>query len=162
MVDAGLFVGGVVVTLFAGILNGSWNICVKPDAPALVRAVEPEGEKEGWNYDHAWMSMMSSAIPINLAICFAFIKPSSLFDIVASSTTSDLALICVFSFLWGLGTYGFGLSIQIAGLGMGTTLNMGVIVVVGTFLPLLLDVQSKLNTASGYTIIGGLMICTFR
>eukprot|EP00520_Triparma_pacifica_P004156 CAMPEP_0118647286 /NCGR_PEP_ID=MMETSP0785-20121206/8523_1 /TAXON_ID=91992 /ORGANISM="Bolidomonas pacifica, Strain CCMP 1866" /LENGTH=279 /DNA_ID=CAMNT_0006539365 /DNA_START=355 /DNA_END=1191 /DNA_ORIENTATION=+ len=37
---------------------------------------------------------------------------------------------------------------------------MGVIVVVGTFLPLLLDIESKLNTASGYTIIGGLFVCS--
>ncbi|GMH59647.1 hypothetical protein TrRE_jg8080 [Triparma retinervis] len=106
------------------------------------------------------MTMMASAIPLNVAICFSLIKPSTLFDIIGSSKTSDVALICVFSFLWGLGTYGFGLSIQIAGLGMGTTLNMGVIVVVGTFLPLLLD--SKLDTSSGYTIIGGLFVCTLR
>lgn len=149
MVDTGLFVSGVAITLAAGLLNGSWNTCVKDNAPSLFKTLN-----DGWTYDIAWCTMMMSAIPVNIILCFAFISPATLGEIISSSTTSDVVLICVFSFLWGLGTYGFGISVQIAGLGMGTTLTMGVIVVVGTFLPLLLDIESKLNTASGYTIIG--------
>lgn len=161
MVAVGEFIGGVLLTLFAGLLNGSWNIVVKPTAPPSLRAVGTQEDKPPkWEYEHAWMSMMINAIPVNVAICFALIAPDMLFSIVSDSTTSDVLLICLFSFLWGLGTYGFGLSIQIAGLGMGTTLNMSVIVVVGTFLPLLLDVEAKLATASGYIIVGGLFVCT--
>jgi len=57
------------------------------------------------------------------------------------------------------GTFGFGMAVQVAGLGMGTTLTMSVIVVIGTLLPLILDVEGKLLTVSGSLVVLGLLVC---
>ena len=102
---------------------------------------------------------MLHATWFSLALCLAFLTPSTLSLIVSSASTSDVSLIVFFSFVWGLGTFGFGLSVQVAGIGMGTTLTMSVIVLVGTLLPLLLDVNGKLLTKSGGLILLGLAIC---
>ena len=103
--------------------------------------------------------MFFHALWVNLAICLSIIPPSSVVSIVQKSEATDLAALGVFSILWGLGTYGFGYAVQIAGMGLATTLIMGVIVVVGTFLPLLLDPHGSLFTPSGGVVVFGIIIC---
>ena len=140
--------GGVALTLLAGVLNGSWNMSVKHRSPRILRIIG-DVEQGGWDHRLAWMVMMIHATWINLLLSLLLIPPSTIGAVISSSKGSDVGLVVFFSFLWGLGTYGFGLAVQIAGIGMGTTLTMGVIVVIGTFLPLVLDVKGKLATLSG-------------
>ena len=156
------FLAGALVTLLAGILNGSWNICVSPKAPDLLRSVglstpSPSASPPSapgpltkppleWTYDHAWLSYSLHSIWVNVLLSLLLVPPGPLFSTVSESPASDVVLIILFSALWGLGTYGFGVAVQVAGLGLGTTLTMSVIVVVGTLLPLLLDVENKLFT----------------
>lgn len=155
------FLAGAVITLLAGMLNGSWNICVSPSAPSFLRSVGPSKASAAeasaadagpvvkaepdWTYDHSWLSYSLHSMWFNVLLSFLLVPPGPLFSTVSSSPASDVVLIVLFSALWGLGTYGFGVAVQVAGLGLGTTLTMSVIVVVGTLLPLLLDVSGKVR-----------------
>lgn len=54
--------------------------------------------------------MMIFSIPINIVICLGLLTPTIFVETLKEGTTGDIILICFFSFLWGLGTYGFGMS----------------------------------------------------
>ena len=164
-VGFGEFMGGVALALLAGVCNGSWNISVKDKSPTFFRIVPPYGGKEGmggWDQRLSLMVMMIHVCWLNLLVTFLLVPPITLGQVILSSKGSDIALVVIFSFLWGLGTFGIGFAVQIAGIGMGTTLTMSVIVVSGSFLPLLLDVKGKLATVSGGIILGGLLVCSLR
>lgn len=62
----------------------------------------------------------------------------------------------MFSLIWGVGTLLFGLACKIAGVGLGTNLSMGIIAVIGTFLPLI--TEDTLISAAGGVICVGLAI----
>ena len=101
--------------------------------------------------------MINAAI-VNTILCVILLDWNFL-TIIREAETAHILAICFFSLLWGFGNVGFGYSIQIAGIGLGTTLTMSVIAVIGTLLPLLLDVDGMLLTASGGVIVLGLFIC---
>jgi hypothetical protein len=161
MVATGEFVAGLFLTLAAGVLNGGWNICVKDSAPSFIKAVDTAASKDPsiFTFDHAWAMGMFHAAWFNVALCLVMLGPETISGTVQAAAASDLAMIVLFSVFWGIGTWGFGFSIQIAGIGMGTTLTMSVIVVVGTLLPLLIDVHGKLLTTQGCLIVLGLAVC---
>ena len=101
--------------------------------------------------------MINAAI-VNTILCSILLDWNFL-EIVGKAKTADILAICFFCFLWGFGNVGFGYGVQIAGVGLGTTLTMSVIAVIGTLLPLLMDVNEMLLTASGGVIVLGLFIC---
>ncbi|CAN0182778.1 unnamed protein product, partial [Phaeothamnion confervicola] len=70
----------------------------------------------------------------------------------------DLALLCVFSFLWGRGTLFYVLGIDLLGAGLGICLVMSLLVVIGTVLPLVRDYAGQAGSAAALVTIGGLCL----
>lgn len=77
--------------------------------------------------------------------------------ILAETSPLSIILVVLFSLIWGVGTLLFGLACKIAGVGLGTNLSMGIIAVIGTLLPLIVD--GTLITIAGAVICVGLIIC---
>jgi len=175
MASAGSIAGGLLLISLAGILNGSWNASFSPKANLAVGRPEPKpsnGENTDGDdnsteepindltYHHAFALFQTYAAIINIPICIYWAGGIQRVNAVlgeAARTPSTIILVVIFSIIWGVGTLLFGLACKIAGVGLGTNLSMGVIAVIGTFLPLI--VEDTLITAAGGVICAGLAIC---
>jgi hypothetical protein len=146
--------------------KGSWNAAFSPRTNlAVVRLEKPscqEGEAQqsinDLTYHHAFALFMTYAAIINIPICIYWAGgPHRTYAILAETNLTSLVLVSVFSIIWGIGTVLFGLACKIAGVGLGTNLSMGIIAVIGTFLPLI--IKDTLISAAGGVICVGLAIC---
>ncbi len=111
-------------------------------------------------YHHAFALFQTYAALINIPICIYWAGgPQRTQAILAETDSVAILLVIMFSIVWGVGTVLFGLACKIAGIGLGTNLSMGIIAVIGTFLPLI--IEETLITATGGVICVGLVICCF-
>jgi hypothetical protein len=156
-------------------LLGSWNASFSPKANLAVGRPEPKpsnGENPNGDdksteepindlrYHHAFALFQIYAVIINIPICIYWAGGIQRVNAVlreAARTPSTIILVVIFGIIWGVGTLLFGLACKIAGVGLGTNLSMGVIAVIGTFLPLI--VEDTLLSAAGGVICAGLAIC---
>lgn len=130
-----------------------------PTRPSPERRRAKRKTRIDLDYHFAWVLFQTYAALINIPICLYWAGgPQRTGYIISNTSTTDIILIVIFSLLWGIGSVGFGLACRIAGVGLGTNLTMGTIMILGTFLPLLLE--NVAWTASGIIIIAGLVICS--
>ena len=130
---------GLVLVVFAGFLNGSWNASFSPTHGLAVKRVvvdaagsdensdeTKEDDDKDLTYHLSWIMFQVYSGIINVPICLWWAGgPERVQSIVQESSSVDMALICIFSILWGGGSVGFGLACQVAGVGLGTNLCMG-------------------------------------
>jgi len=181
MTSAASIVGGIFLIFLAGICNGSWNAAFSPQLNLAVtnkkkersqetkedeESTEGESRKDDGSdeplndlmYHHAFALFQIYATAINIPICLYWAGgPSRVSAILKATDASSIALVIVFSLIWGIGTLLFGLACQIAGVGLGTNLTIGVVAVIGTLLPLL--TEQTLATPAGGIILFGLFVC---
>lgn len=165
---SGAIVLGLFLVVIAGILNGSWNASFSPTHGLAVGRNLKDNNKDSnsngngngkdLSYHLAWILFQIYAAAINIPICIYWAGgPARVQYIVQETSALDIGLVSLFSILWGGGSIGFGLACKVAGVGLGTNLCMGVIMVLGTFLPLCLD--GAIGTAAGGVVVGGLVVC---
>lgn len=177
--SAGPIAGGLVLIITAGVFNGSWNAAFSPKANLAVGKIVTKEAENGTkedttsgelsssssgsgdlSYHHSFGLFQIYATIINIPICIfwagGFERVNSILKEVSASS---IVLVILFSFIWGFGTLLFGLACKIAGVGLGTNLSMGVVAVIGTFLPLI--IESMLFSVAGLVICIGLIICCF-
>ena len=160
--DTGSIVLGLVLVTVAGTLNGSWNVSFRPSHGFAVRRLSSNVATEepciDLEHHQAWILFQIYAVLLNVPVCLWWAGgPQNVADIVQSSQAADILLIVIFSLLWGVGSVGFGLACRVAGVGLDTNLCMGVIMVLGTFLPLCLE--GAIATAAGGLVVAGLVLC---
>ena len=81
-------------------------------------------------------------IPVfNTVFVLAVVGPRRLGAIYAAAEPAQVAAIIVPSIGWGFGGVGFGQSIKRLGVALGTSIVMGIIVVIGTALPAIMDAR---------------------
>ena len=79
-------------------------------------------------------------IPVfNTVFVLAVVGPRTLGAVYAAAEPAQMAAIIVPSIFWGFGGVGFGQSIKRLGVALGTSIVMGIIVVIGTALPAIMD-----------------------
>lgn len=143
-------VAGVAAAVVSGLANGSWNLPTKADAPNVICAVRGD-----WQWENIWFVANLMMPCVNTAVVVGVVGPSTLRDVYAAARPSEIGSVIAFSILWGFGGVGFGQAIKRIGVALGTSVVMGIIVVIGTALP---AVTSKLSVvqASG-TAVGVLL-----
>ncbi len=110
------------------------------------------------SHHHAFALFQLYAVIINIPISIFWAGGIQRVSAILSETPSiSIFLIAIFSMIWGCGTLCFGIACNVAGVGMGTNLSMGVIAIIGTFLPLI--TENNLFTLFGAVICVGLAIC---
>jgi L-rhamnose-H+ transport protein len=67
----------------------------------------------------------------------------------------------LFGFGWGIGCVLFGLGLKLVGLALGTAIVLGLNNALGAILPLFLSHQSEIATASGRTLLAGVIMMLF-
>lgn len=184
MTSASSIVGGIFLIFLAGICNGSWNAAFSPQLNLAVTNKKKERSEETKEddeeskesesrkntdsdeeqplndlmYHHAFALFQIYATAINIPICLYWAGGTSRVSAILKATdTSSIILVILFSLIWGIGTLLFGLACQIAGVGLGTNLTIGVVAVIGTLLPLL--TEQTLVTPAGGIILFGLFVC---
>ena len=175
--DGGAIAAGLVLVVVAGFLNGSWNASFSPTwglavgrksmvetltlgrRRTMTRPSLFSSENDvDLDYHFSWVLFQIYASILNIPVCLYWAGgPQRVCYIVSESSNTSISLVIVFSVLWGIGSVGFGLACRVAGVGLGTNLTMGVIMVLGTFLPLALE--GLVLTDAGGVIVGGLVIC---
>jgi hypothetical protein len=139
---------GVAAAVCSGLANGSWNLPTKPDAPRSVYAGTV------WAWENIWF-VANVLIPIfNTALVLAVVGPSVLSEVFAEAEPRHLWAICVPSLAWGWGGVGFGQAIKRLGVALGTSIVMGIIVVIGTALPAILDADELTATQASGVALG--------
>ncbi len=117
-----------------------------------------KSEKDDLTYHHAFALFMTYAAIINIPICIYWAGgPRRTFEVLAETDPVAVVLVVIFSVVWGIGTVLFGLACKIAGVGLGTNLSMGLIAIIGAFLPLI--TEDTLISPAGAVICAGLVIC---
>lgn len=110
------------------------------------------------SHHHAFALFQLYAVIINIPICIFWAGGLERVSAIVTETPPlSLFLIILFSFVWGFGTLFFGIACKVAGVGIGTNLSMGIIAIIGTFLPLI--TENTLFTSFGAVICVGLAIC---
>ena len=132
----------------SGLANGSWNLPTKPDAPRSVYAGTV------WAWENIWF-VANVLIPVfNTVVVLAVVGPSVLSEVFADAEPRHLWAICVPSLAWGWGGVGFGQAIKRLGVALGTSIVMGIIVVIGTALPAVLGADELTATQASGVALG--------
>lgn len=155
MTSVGFIVGGITLITLAGVFNGSWNASFNPLANLAVGKSDSQNDL---TYHHAFALFQIYAVIINIPICLWWAGgPERVGAILAETPPISIILVVVFSLIWGLGTLLFGIACKVAGVGLGTNLSIGIIAVIGTFLPLI--TENTLFSPFGAIVCVGLAIC---
>lgn len=180
--STGEIIAGLALAFVSGILNGSYNAAFNPKLPlavgprasveplhvgrqqSVLRALTdsltiqlPSHVKYDLEFNQAWMLFQFYSAIINIAVCLIWAGGlSNVSFVLGHSSTLSIALVVIFSFLWGIGSLCFGRACKIAGVGLGTNLAMSIVLMLGTFLPLLYD--GGIKSATGAVILTGLVV----
>lgn len=139
---------GVAASVASGLANGSWNLPTKPDAPGWAYAGRV------WAWENIWL-VANLMIPcFNTAVVLLVIGPETLRAIYDAATPAQMWSIVVPSLGWGWGGVGFGQAIKRLGVALGTSIVMGIIVVIGTALPAILDADELTATQASGVALG--------
>jgi len=161
--SVGEMIGGLALSFISGILNGSYNAAFDPNlalATGPRASMKPQERKFDLDFNHAWMLFQIYSTIINATVCLLWAGgPSNVLFVLGQATTASIVLLVIFSFLWGIGSFFFGRACKIAGVGIGTNLTMSIVLMLGTFLPLMYD--GGIKSITGVVIIVGLLVVCF-
>ncbi|KAJ1393489.1 hypothetical protein B484DRAFT_355557, partial [Ochromonadaceae sp. CCMP2298] len=137
--------------MFAGLFNGSWQLPLKEKCPSAIRIVSDTG----WQFENVWLVYSFVSCIFAIILAFGLLGAGTLNATYAAVPVGEVLLVSMFALLWGVGSFGFGQAVQILGMAIGTSLCMGVVLVLGTLLPLLYDHIDEAGTpAFIWTIVG--------
>jgi hypothetical protein len=159
----GEMIGGLALSFISGILNGSYNAAFNPNlalATGARTSIKSQERKFDLDFNHAWMLFQIYSTIINATVCLLWAGgPSNVLFVLGQATTASIVLLVIFLFLWGIGSFFFGRACKIAGVGIGTNLTMSIVLMIGTFLPLMYD--GGMKSITGVVIIVGLLVVCF-
>ena len=121
-------------------------------------AVGKSQNENDLSHHHAFALFQLYAVIINIPICIFWAGGlERVSAIIAETSPLSIFLVAIFSIIWGLGTLLFGIACKVAGVGFGTNLTMGIVAIIGAFLPLI--TEKTLFSPFGAIICIGLIIC---
>lgn len=112
-------VGGILIVIGAGCLNGSFSVPMK--------WILENNHLTHWKYEHCWFLYTISALVI-LPWSFAliFVGPDELFDSYQDLSFTEWFLPMICGFGWGLGSATLGIGIDMIGLSLSTAIVLGI------------------------------------
>lgn len=145
---------GIIYHFIGGFASGSFYI--------------PYKKVKGWAWESYWIvgGLFSWLIVPPLA---AFLTIPNFSQIIQNSSASVIGLTYLFGVLWGIGGLTFGLGVRYLGVSLGSSIILGLTMVLGALLPSVYynffpkegkDTFSMLiSSAWGLTVLVGLLIC---
>ena len=118
-----------------------------------------------WKWEHIWGAGSLAALVL-VPWPAAFLTVPRLWNAFGQVSIADLVWPMIFGLGWGAGSIFFGLGVDAVGIGVGISIILGLVAVVGSLVPLLLSHPHKLAEASGQVLmaallvmIGGIVLC---
>jgi L-rhamnose-H+ transport protein len=133
----------IAVAMFAGVWTGSFGLPMKFTTK--------------WKWENTW-SMWSVWTLLFVPWTIAFLTVPDLLEVYRQVSWSALGWVSLFGFIWGFSAIAFGMGIDYLGLALGYSLMMGLIISVGSLLPLFTRHPEKILEQSGLTIIAGVVV----
>lgn len=149
---------GFALCIVAGFCNGSWQLPLKQKFPSLLRIVR--SEEKGWQWENVWLIHTIWSAVLAIIYCFGTVGADNINTIFSRVSPGTTVLVAIFSFLWGFGGVGFGLAVKLLGMAIGTSLCMGVVLVLGTLLPLLVNSLDQADQLDFWLTLLGAFIGT--
>eukprot|EP00959_Pyramimonas_sp_CCMP1952_P392341 8221428-Pyramimonas_sp.AAC.1 len=109
----------IMVVIFGGVMNGSWNLATKDSAPSYLTATKGSG----WQWENVWLVFTVMHVVLNIIVVLSFVDFQTLGDVYRAAQLWQIVCMCLFSLLWGLGGIGFGVAIKTMGIAVGTSLQ---------------------------------------
>ena len=169
MTAVGSIVGGLLLTILAGICNGTYNAAFLPKfnlavgrGPRLSNSIQTSAssfsEHVDLKFHHAFALFQFYAALINIPICVGWIGGfGRVHDILSQASTKSIVIVIVCAVIWGIGTAYITVACKVAGHGLGTNLTMAVIIILGTLVPLI--VYSTWGAYGGVVLTGVAIYC---
>lgn len=145
---------GVIFHFIGGFASGSFYV--------------PYKKVKGWSWETYWLvgGLFSWLIVPPLA---AWLTIPGFADIIASAPGRTLGLTYMFGLLWGIGGFTYGLGVRYLGVALGSSIMLGITMVLGSLLPPLFynffPVEGKeslglmAGTEWGRAVLAGLLVC---
>ncbi len=131
---------GIVV---AGVLNGSFAVPMKT---ARV-----------WKFEHIW-GVFSILAMIAIPWCAVLLAVPQWYGILTSIPGSGLASLVALGLLWGVASLLYGLAIDLLGLALGYSIQLGLSIMVGALVPFALVRGFAVRTPSDWAFLAGVVL----
>jgi L-rhamnose-H+ transport protein len=138
------------VSILAGI---GWHIVGAASAASFYAPIE---KVKKWSWETTW-AVAGFFSWILLPISVSFLLLPDFLAFYASIDAPVLIKVALFGAMWGVGNVSYGLTMRYLGMSLGIGVAIGVVLIVGTLLPPILDGQGAalFTTKSGlYTMAG--------
>lgn len=110
-----------------------------------------------WKWEHIWGAGSLAALVL-VPWPVAFLTIPRLWNAFGQVGVADLMWPTLFGLGWGAGSIFFGLGVNAVGIGVGISIIMGLVAVVGSLVPLLLSHPDKLAETSGRVLMAALLV----
>jgi len=134
---------GLSVVILAAIMQGSFMV--------------PMAYVKNWQWENSW-ALFSLLGMIAFNWMFALMTLADIDDLYTQASASQLAAPVFFGLLWGIGAICFGLGIAAVGLSLGYAVIMGLVLCLGTLLPMILLQPELILTSKGLFVLLGLAV----
>jgi len=131
------------MTAFAGVCTGSFGLPMKLN--------------KKWKWENTW-GVYAIWVLLIVPWVIAFFTVPNLFQAYGQVGKKVLFLVVVFGSCWGVGQIAFGKGLDYLGIGLGFSLQIGLIIAVGSLLPLFLENADVILKKEGLAIIGGVLV----
>lgn len=129
---------GLLFILVAGFFQGTF--------------VLPMDMTKKWAWENSWFSFsILGMIILNLLLAFLFIP--NLLSVYGAIPTSDLLILALFGFGWGIGAVLFGVGIARLGMALGYPIIMGLIACLGSLIPMMIFNPEQIFSTKGILLI---------
>ena len=140
-------------SIFAGI---GWHMVGAASAASFYA---PIGKVRKWSWETTW-AVAGFFSWILLPISVSFLLLPSFAGFYGSIDPHVLLKVALFGAMWGVGNISYGLTMRHLGISLGVGVAIGVVLVVGTLVPPLLDGQAAVlfTTRSGLFTMAGVLV----
>ena len=139
-----VFVGFICV-IIAGVFAGSFSLPMK--------------FTPNWKWQHNWMIYTMWAMLIT-PLAFSFYTVPNLISIYLNTDILVLLKALMLGMAWGVGSVCFGLGLEYLGVALGMTIMFGLIITIGSILPIVLYHPEEMRSSTGLNIILASVILT--
>jgi len=138
-----MFGTGIMLAALSGVCNGSFGLPMKFTTK--------------WKWENTW-SMWSVWTLLVVPWVIAFLAVPNLLQVYNEAGAEALLWVFMFGFIWGISAVAFGTGLDYLGLALGYSLMMGLIISIGSLLPLITEHRESILELNGLAIIAGVVV----
>jgi len=129
--------------VFAGVLNGSFAVPMKT---ARV-----------WKFEHVW-GVFSLLAMFVIPWCGVLFAVPNWYSILTAIPRSGLAGLIALGLIWGVGSLFYGLAVELLGIALGFSIQLGLSIVIGALIPFALVRGLAVRSPSDWAFLGGIAL----